>query len=298
MSSKITLATSPVTWGVDFADSPGNPPWQQVLDEIARSGIAALELGPIGYLPEQPERLRAELSSRRLTAVGSFLFEDLHDPAQQERIVSFAGRACGVISAAGGDTLVVIDRPGDERAATAGRAQDARRLGQGEWQEMLTTITRIGRIAADYGLHTTVHPHAGSYIEFSDEIERLLADCDLPLCLDTGHAAYAGMRPEDALIAFASRLAHVHLKDVNRAVLGRIQGGELTFWQAIAAGVFCPLGSGIVDFGAVATALRHISYEGFATIEQDRLPGSGAPLDDLRQCISALHRAGIGTDVR
>jgi inosose dehydratase len=294
MSSKITLATGPVTWGVDFADSPGNPPWQQVLDELARSGIGALELGPIGYLPEQPERLCAELSSRHLTAVGSFLFEDLHDPAQQERIVSFAGRASKVISAAGGDTVVVIDRPGDERAATAGRSQDARRLGQGEWQEMLTTITRIGRIAADHGLRTTVHPHAGSYIEFPDEIERLLADCDLPLCLDTGHAAYAGMRPEDALIAFAPRLAHVHLKDVNRAVLGRIQGGELPFWPAIAAGVFCPLGSGIVDFGAVAAALRHIGYEGFATIEQDRLPGSGAPLDDLRQCISTLRRAGIG----
>jgi inosose dehydratase len=295
MSSKITLATGPVTWGVDFADSPGNPPWQQVLDEIARSGIAALELGPIGYLPEQPERLCAELSSRRLTAVGSFLFEDLHDPAQQERIASFAGRASQVISAAGGDTLVVIDRPGDERAATAGRSHDARRLGQAEWQAMLRTITRIGRIAADHGLRTAVHPHAGSYIEFPDEIERLLGDCDLPLCLDTGHAAYAGIRPEQALIAFAPRLAHVHLKDVNRAVLGRIQGGELPFWPAIAAGVFCPLGSGIVDFAAVATALRQISYEGFATIEQDRVPGSGEPLDDLRQCISTLHRAGIGT---
>ena len=296
MSSKVTLATGPVSWGVDFADSPGNPPWPQVLDEIAQSGIGALELGPIGYLPEQPERLCAELSSRRLTAVGSFLFEDLHDAAEQERITRLAGRVSTVISAAGGGTLVLIDRPSDERAATAGRSQDARRLGDGEWQAMLTTITRVGRIAADHGLRTAVHPHAGSYIEFPDEIERLLADCDLPLCLDTGHAAYAGIRPDDALIAVAPRLAHVHLKDVNRTVLRRIQGGELTFWQAIAAGVFCPIGSGIVDFGAVAAALRRIGYAGFATIEQDRLPGSGAPLDDLRQCIRALRRAGIGTD--
>lgn len=295
MPSTITLATGPVSWGVDFADSPGNPPWQRVLDEIAQSGLGALELGPIGYLPEQPERLRAELSSRQLTAVGSFVFEDLHDPAQHERIAHFARRASTVISAAGGGVLVVIDRPGDERAATAGRSRDARRLGPGEWQAMLKTITRIGRIAADHGLRTAVHPHAGSFIEFPDEIDRLLAGCDLPLCLDTGHAAYAGIRPEEALIAFAPRLAHVHLKDVNRAVLGRVQAGELPFWPAIAAGIFCPLGTGIVDFGAVAAALGQIGYEGFATIEQDRLPGSGTPLDDLRQCISTLHRAGIGT---
>lgn len=293
MSSAITLATGPVTWGVDFADAPGNPPWQQVLDEIAQSGIGALELGPIGYLPEQPERLCAELSSRRLTTVGSFLFDELHDPGQHERIVSLAARASKVISAAGGGVLVVIDRPGAERVATAGRSRDARRLGPDEWRAMLETLTSIGRIAIDHGLCAAVHPHAGSYIEFRDEIERLLADCDLPLCLDTGHAAYAGIRPEEALTTFAPRLAHVHLKDVNRAVLERIQGSDLTFWQAIAAGVFCPLGTGIVDFGAVAAALRQIGYQGFATIEQDRVPGSGAPLDDLRQCISVARSAGL-----
>ena len=51
----IKLATGPVTWGVDFADTPTNPPWQQVLDDIAASGLPAMELGPVGYLPEDPD---------------------------------------------------------------------------------------------------------------------------------------------------------------------------------------------------------------------------------------------------
>jgi inosose dehydratase len=295
MSSTIMLATGPVTWGVDFADVPGNPPWEQVLDEIEASGIGALELGPVGYLPEQPERLRAELSSRHLSAVGSFLFEDFHDPAQHERIAGLAVRACRAISAAGGDVLVVIDRPGDERAATAGRPADARRLAPGEWRAMVAGLNQASQIAADHGLRTAVHPHAGSYLEFRDEIERLLADSDLPLCFDTGHAAYAGIRPEEALVTFASRLAHVHFKDVDPAVLARVQAGELSFWPAIAAGVFCPIGRGVVDFGAVGAALGQASYQGYATIEQDRVPGSGAPLDDLRQCLAALRQAGLAT---
>ncbi len=71
MTDAIRYATGPVTWGVDFADDPANPPWQEVLDEISASGIGALELGPVGYLPEDPGRLRAELDGRGLTAVGS-----------------------------------------------------------------------------------------------------------------------------------------------------------------------------------------------------------------------------------
>ena len=54
----IKLATGPVTWGVDFADTPTNPPWQQVLDDISASGLPAMELGPVGYLPEEPGAVR------------------------------------------------------------------------------------------------------------------------------------------------------------------------------------------------------------------------------------------------
>ena len=86
------VAISPVTWGVDFADSPNNPPWEKVLDEIEQSGVGALELGPVGYLPEDPDTLRDILSSRSLTSVGSFIFDDLHDPSQADRILTLAER--------------------------------------------------------------------------------------------------------------------------------------------------------------------------------------------------------------
>jgi inosose dehydratase len=91
-TSVVTVAISPVTWGVDFADAPTNPPWEQVLDEIAASGVGALELGPVGYLPEDPERLLRALASRHLTSVGSFLFDDLHDPEQRDRVLTLAER--------------------------------------------------------------------------------------------------------------------------------------------------------------------------------------------------------------
>jgi inosose dehydratase len=282
----IRLATGPVTWGVDFADAPGNPPWEQVLDEIASSGIGALELGPIGYLPEEPAALRAALDERGLTAVGSFVFDDFHDPWRTDELISATERAARAIAAAGGSVLLLIDRPGPVRAATAGRPLDAPRLAA--WEAMVDALRRCAAIAEDHGLRPAVHPHAGSYIEFEDEIERLLDESDLDLCLDTGHAAYAGIEPDRAMVAYGPRLAHVHLKDVRAAVVDR----GLPFWDALAAGVFCPLGDGAVDLPAVLAALEAIGYDGYATIEQDRVPGSGSPLEDLAQSLRVVAAAG------
>jgi inosose dehydratase len=282
----IRLATGPVTWGVDFADAPGNPPWEHVLDEIASSGIGALELGPIGYLPEEPAALRAALDERGLAAVGSFVFDDFHDSSRTRELAAAAERAARAIAAAGGSVLLLIDRPGPERAATAGRPLDAPRLAA--WDAMVDALRRCAAIAADHGLRPAVHPHAGSYIEFEDEIERLLDESELDLCIDTGHAAYAGIEADRALVAYSPRLAHVHLKDVRDEVVGR----GLRFWDALAEGVFCPLGEGSVDLPAVLSALDEIGYAGYATIEQDRVPGSGSPLDDLAASVRVLSAAG------
>ncbi|MEN3283637.1 MAG: inosose dehydratase [Solirubrobacteraceae bacterium] len=287
--SAIRLATGPVTWGVDFADAPGNPPWEHVLDEIAASDVGALELGPVGYLPEDPAALRAALDSRGLTAVGSFVFDDFHDPSRGAELVAATERAARAIASAGGAVLLLIDRPSPERAATAGRSLDARRLDARGWAAMLDAIRRAAAVAEDHGLRPAVHPHAGSYVEYEDEIERLLDDSDLALCLDTGHAAYAGIDADRALVAYGPRLAHVHLKDVRADVVER----GLGFWAALAAGVFCPLGEGAVDLAAVLAALDDIGYEGYATIEQDRVPGSGSPLDDLAASVRVLSRAGV-----
>ena len=291
----IALATGPVTWGVDFADAPANPPWEHVLDEIAASSLGALELGPVGYLPEDPDALREALGSRGLTAVGSFVFEDLHAAAEAAAIETTARRACAAIRAAGGGVLVIIDRPGPERAATAGRSEAAPRLGDREWAAMVALIERLAAIAGEHGLEPVVHHHAGSYVEFDDEIERLMEDGSAGLCVDTGHAAYAGIRPEALIARYGARVRHVHLKDVDGRVLADARDAELGFWDALAAGVFCPLGAGVVDFAAVIAALDAAGYAGHATIEQDRVPGSGAPLDDLAASLAAL--AGQGVEV-
>jgi inosose dehydratase len=287
----IKLATSPCSWGVDFADTPTNPPWRNVIDEIAASGLPAMELGPVGYFPEDPGTIRQLLAERGLLSAGSLIFDDLHDPAARARLLGIAERVCRVIVASGGTILSLIDKPDQVRVATAGRPGAAPRLDDDRWDAMLDQIGAIAELARSLGVHPVVHPHVGGYIEFEDEIERLVANTDLDLCLDTGHLAYARMDPVTMLERHADRLSHVHFKDIRPDVLARVDREHLTFWQAIEADIFCPIGEGVVDIAQVLATLNRIGYDGFATIEQDRVPGSGEALDELRKSVAVIEKA-------
>lgn len=260
----LRLAAGPVSWGVDFGDEPGRPPWQEVLDGVAAAGYAGTELGPIGYLGADP----AALTSRGLVLTGGFVFEPLHDPASRAAVVAQAQRVAGRLAELGGRHLLVIDEVSPARSATAGRTGDAARLSGPRFDAMLETISAVVAVARAAGLQALVHPHAGTYIEFADEIARAAEAC--PLCLDTGHCAYSGVDPEGL-----GEVAYLHLKDLDPARVRR------DFWASVRAGAFVPLGGGCVDFGALLAALEARDFDGWAVVEQDRVAGAGDPVEDL-----------------
>jgi inosose dehydratase len=288
--SGVVLAGAPVSWGVDFAGDPQNPSPSEVLDGIAAAGLEWMELGPAGYLPASP----TVLEDRGLRSVGTFVFEDLHDPAARDAVDLAVHDALAALVTFGGRLLVVIDRPCRERAATAGRSREAVRLEAAAWRAMVASIRRAADAGGEVGVRVVVHPHAGGYIEFADEIDRLLADLpadEAGLCLDTGHTLFAGLRPESLLGEYGDRIEHLHIKDVRT---DRSEHGD-DFWTAVAHGVFCPVGEGRLDLDAFARALDDVAYDGFATIEQDRRAESpGTPLDDLRRSVARLRASGIG----
>ena len=67
---RLLLGSCPDSWGVWFADDPRQTPWHRFLDELAAVGYTYLELGPYGYLPTDPARLRDEVGRRGLTVAG------------------------------------------------------------------------------------------------------------------------------------------------------------------------------------------------------------------------------------
>jgi inosose dehydratase len=260
----VRLATGPVCWGVDFADQPGNPPYAEVLSGAVAAGYRWLELGPLGYLPGD-----LVPAGHGLEICGGFVFEPLHDPPRLAAVEQAARATAQRIAELGGGFLVIIAAVVRERGNTAGRPDLAPRLARTDG--LRRALDRVAAIARRAGLCPVLHPHAGTYVEFADEIEPLLELADL--CLDTGHLAYAGIDPAEACRAWRPR--YVHLKDLDRSRAGP------DFWASVRAGAFTPLGAGDVDLAAVLRELA--GYDGYAVVEQDRaVDAPGDPVADLR----------------
>jgi inosose dehydratase len=294
---QIKLGNAPVSWGVDYANDPKNPPWQKVMNEIAEAGYLYTELGPCGYYPTDPTVLRGQFEKRGLTVVAGFVFQPLHDPAQGNAVLDIARRTLDLLAAVGGRHLVTIDHISKERMATAGRRDHASRLDAVRRKHMVSLVDRIADLALGRGITPVIHQHAGCYIEFEDELEDLLAQLDpkrIGICIDTGHMAYAGIDPLKFFERHRPRVQYFHFKDIDRAVHARALAQSVPFLQAIGQRIFCPLGSGVVDWKAAAALLKRSGYEGAATIEQDIDPTiSKDPLEDARKSLAYLHSVGF-----
>jgi inosose dehydratase len=265
---RLELATGPVSWGVDFAGAPGNPPWRAVVDGIAAGGLRWTELGPLGYLPAAAG---AALAEHGIGVTAGFVFAPF---AEREAAAAAARAVSARVAGLGGAFLVLIDAVDPGRAVTAGDGDAAERLRPRARARLHDGLAAAAAVARAHGLRPVVHPHAGSHIEFGDEIAAVAER--FALCLDTGHLAYAGLDPVAVYDRYAERVPYLHLKDLDPS---RRAGG---FWAAVAAGAFRPLGEGVVDLPALLERLDARGFDGFAVIEQDRVAG-GDPVRDLRR---------------
>jgi inosose dehydratase len=283
----IKIGNAPCSWGVEFADDPRNPNWQRVLDECKAAGYDGIELGPIGFMPEDPILLGDALAKRALSLIGGVVFQPFHDERKWAHVRDAAYRTCKSLKAHGATHLVLIDSISSRRAATAGRPAEAEQMSNAEWLGFISRFRTIAKMGTEeFGLTVSLHPHAAGFMDFEAEIERLLHDITpslLKLCLDTGHSHYAGFDPVAFMKRHRGRLAYVHFKDIDPAVKANVVAHRTDFYKACGQGIFCNLGKGMTNFQEVRKFLLDINYDGWCTVEQDCDPAGGtSPLDDAR----------------
>lgn len=281
------IGCAPCCWGVDDVKNPNLPPWQRVLSEAAAAGYKGIELGPYGYIPLDTEVVQREFDLHGLSITAGTIFDDLVSPGNLPNLLRQTREICALIKqlprwpAQPGQRfavpyLVVMDWGHPERDIEAGHPDRAPRLDDIAWAAMVEHVRQIATVARDeFGVHAVVHPHAGGYIEFADEIDRIVADLPADvagLCLDTGHLFYAGMDPVTWLQRHADRLDYVHFKDIDATVFERVLGERISFFDACAQGVMCPIGQGTLDYPLIRATLEAIGYDGYITIEQERDP--------------------------
>ncbi|MCP1455950.1 TIM barrel protein [Pseudomonas kilonensis] len=304
----IHICTAPCCWGVDDVKNPFLPPWRRVLGEAAKAGYRGIELGPYGYLPLDGTLVQA-LSEHDLQIVAGTIFDDLVNTANLPELLRQTHDICALLKQLppmaqqsgqrhAGPYLVIIDWGHEARDYAAGHSDRAPRLDDARWNTMMAHIRAIADIAwHQYGIRAVIHPHAGGYIEFADELARLVDDIPdevAGLCLDTGHLYYAGMDPVASLRTYAHRLDYLHFKDIDPVVFDQVLNEHIRFFAACARGVMCPIGRGVIDYPALHSLVHELGYVGCITVEQERDPrNAGSSLDDVAASRTYLARIGF-----
>ncbi len=272
--SPLLLGTAPDSWGIWFAEDPRQLPWPQFLDEAARSGYGWIELGPFGYLPTEPGRLRDELGERGLRLSGATVAAGLHRGADA---LAAAVRDCRavaeVLTALGARYLVLL--PEQYTGLDGGLTQPAS-LDAGQWQALTSGASELARLLAEeHGIQLVFHPHADSHVDTQEHIERFLDGTDpgsVRLCLDTGHVAYCGGDNVALIRQYPDRIGYVHLKQVDPEVLARVRAEQLGFAQAVRLNAMVEPPHGLPAMEPLLAALGELGSDLFAIVEQDMFP--------------------------
>jgi inosose dehydratase len=289
------LAGAPISWGA--CEIPGwgvMPSPDHVLAEMAELGLRGTELGAVGFFPDDPASITAELERHGLELVGGFVPLVLHGNDMTPTIDE-ARTSARLIRDAGGQLFVV------------GVVQDLewrapQELDDAGWGRLAHNLNVIEQLAGEYGLTLAVHPHAGSLIETAEQVERALEVAEVGWCLDTGHLTIGGADPVQFARAHGDRVVHAHLKDVDARVAADFRAGRRSLVDATRNGLFLPLGKGDARIAEVMDALEAHGYDGWLVLEQDTaITGdeptvAGGPMRDARQSIAFLHQTARTTE--
>jgi inosose dehydratase len=281
---KLQIGNAPCSWGVERPNDPENPSWQNVLDQNKAAGFKGIELGPVGFFPEDPNILGPALAARELELTAGVVFRPFHDPSAWEDVLDGAHRTFKALVAHGAKTGVLIDSIAAERALTSGRPDESRRLDKYDWAGMMQRVETIAKIGSEeYGLTVALHGHAAGFIEYQDEIENTLDSIDekyLSLCIDTGHCLFAGFDPVAFYQKHQKRTRYLHFKDTDPVVKERVIRDRVNFYEAIKQGLFCNLGKGECDFKSLFQTMEQAQFNGWATVEQECDPLAQSSLID------------------
>jgi inosose dehydratase len=287
--SRLRLGSCPDSWGVWFPDDPNQTPWNRFLDELAEAGYRWLELGPYGYLPTDPARLRDEVDRRGLKVSGQAVFGALHDRDRWDADLRDARQVAELVTAMGAGHVVLL--PAGFRDLD-GTWLGPRELDEDGWRTLVERTSELGRILAEeHGVISVFHPHADSYVGTQAQVERFLEETDpasVSLCLDTGHIAYYQ----------GDRIGYLHMKQADPAVIEQVQAEDLWFAEAVRRGVMCEPPQGVPDVEELLAAVdRHLDGELFMIVEQDLYPcDPDDPLPIATRTCKYLRQLGVGSD--
>lgn len=257
------VASAPISWGICEVPGWGKMlPTKRVLSEMNQLGLAGTELGAPGFLPTNPEDIKATLEEHDLKLLGGFTPVVVHNPAERAATIDYVLKTIELFKKTGATHLV-------SSPVYTWNWDAPQSLTNDEIKHMFKTLDEITIICEDNGIANVLHPHLMTVVETKSDVERVLDGCDVKWCLDSGHLAIGGVDVLEFAKAAFDRIGHVHLKDVNLSKVSRVLDRSQSIMEGVQDGLFTVLGQGDVPIAELVTFLEGHGYQGWYVIEQD-----------------------------
>lgn len=298
----VRIGINPITWTNDDVPALGGAtPLETCLAETRAAGYAGTELG--GKFPRTTPALRDVLARHGLALVSGW-----YDGRILEREVEAEFDAVlphlTLLRELGAKVVVYADTSRGRHDGIFRPVSQRPRLAADEFPAYGRKITRLAERMAGFGVRLAFHHHMGTIIESDAEIDLLMAHSGdaVSLLFDTGHCLYAHGDPEALLARHITRVSHVHCKDVRRPVLERAWREDLSFMDAVMAGIFTVPGDGSIDYAPLLRRLAEAGYAGWLVVEAEQDPAQAHPLTyatlGYRNLLRLAREAGLTVEER
>lgn len=281
-ADKVSIGITPTSWwNDDFLDIDIGITFGQCVSEMALAGYQGCSVGH--KFPSDVEVLKQELGMRDLRVSEPWTSTFFTQNAMYDKTVADFRQSLEFIKAMGGKDIVVAELGGSVHQRPVALLPNRPIFSEKQWEAVANGLNYLGEIAKSEGLRLCYHHHMGSGVQTREQVDRLMAATDpnlVYLLLDTGHITFSG---DDALSlaeGYASRIKHVHLKNIRRPIMEQAIAQNLSFKEAIQAGIFTVPGDpeGCIDFGPIFNVLAEHDYEGWLMVEAEQDPAKATPL--------------------
>ncbi|EWY37807.1 xylose isomerase [Skermanella stibiiresistens SB22] len=280
------LGTNPIAWSNDdLPELGGDTPLETCLRETREAGFTGTEMG--NKFPKQADALKATLAAHGLELVSGWYGAELRKRTVEQEMAVMRPHL-DLLAACGCEVMVFAETSDTVQGRRDVPVADRPVMGEAEWPVFLDRIAKLSELMAAEGVRLAFHHHMGTVIETAAEIDRLLSGTPdtVGLLYDTGHLTYAGEDPAEVAAKWATRINHVHAKDVRLDVLRRARGERWSFLDAVVNGVYTVPGDGMIDFEAAFRPLGALGasagYEGWVICEAEQDPAKAHPLTYAR----------------
>jgi inosose dehydratase len=279
--NKVSLGITPTLWwNDDFPLIDIGIPFEQCISEMALAGFHGCSVGH--KYPTDPAVLKPALELRGLRVSEPWVSTYFTITSMRQQTLESFHQQMAFIKAMGGTDMVIAEFGQAVNPLPVALFANRPIFNNDQWSSLLAGLEELGKIANDNGMRLCYHPHMGTGVMIQSDVDRLMEHTKpelVHLLLDTGHLAFAGADPLEVTRKYGSRIKHIHLKDVRADVVTRVREENLSFKDAIEAGVFTVPGDGAIDFVPIFEALAQAQFEGWLVVEAEQDPAKANPLE-------------------